>query len=260
MKTSTTGDNKRIIEVLRKALAILFWVLIWQIAAMAVDKEILIVSPLVTIERLFELVGEGWFWKSSFMSLIRIMEGFFVGVVAGIVAAVFTSTIRVINDLLSPIMSVIKATPIASFIILLLVWIKRDNVPLFAVALMVTPIIWANVCEGISSTDKNLLEMAKVFKFSGLKKITKIYIPNIMPTFIAGCTTAMGLAWKAGVAAEVLSLPNNSIGKELYHSKIYIETADLFAWTAVVIILSMILEYLLKKVFKSIGGGYGYRD
>ncbi len=233
---------------------ILVWLLLWQLAAAAVNKEILIVSPVDTIRRLFELASHGEFWLSSLMSLMRIIEGYLAGVIVGTAAAVLTSSIKIANDFLRPLLSVIRATPVASFIILALVWIKRDNVPLFAVSLIVIPIIWANVTEGIYSTDKGLLEMAKVFRLSKRKKLLKIYVPSVMPFFFAGCSTSVGLAWKSGVAAEVLSLPKLSIGKELYYSKIYIETADLFAWTVVVIILSMILENLLKKVLLKIGG------
>lgn len=254
MITSTSQSNSRAVKALRKTAVILVWLLIWQIIAVAVNEEILIVSPVVTAKRLVELATQGEFWLLSLMTLIRIIKGYLIGIVVGTAVAVLTANIKIADEFLKPLLSVIRATPVASFIILALVWIRRDNVPLFATSLIVIPIIWANVTQGIYSADRGLLEMAKVFGFSKRKKLFKIYVPSVMPFFFAGCSTAIGLAWKSGVAAEVLSLPSLSIGKELYYSKIYIETADLFAWTVVVITLSMILEKLLKKVLSGIGG------
>lgn len=136
----------------------------------------------------------------------------------------------------------IKSTPVASFIILALVWLTGNYVPIFIGFLMVLPVIYSNVFQGIAQVDVKLLEMAKVFRMSRGKKLLKIYIPSVLPYFTAACRTALGLAWKAGVAAEVIGVTQNSIGRQLYYSKIYIETADLFAWTAVVILLSLSLE------------------
>lgn len=254
MMIFTSEHKSKLKPIFRKAAAIFVWLLLWQLAAVFVNKEILLVSPIAAGKRLVELVTEAWFWEASLMSLLRIMEGYLAGIIIGTVTAVLTVNIKILSDFFKPMLSVIRSTPVASFIILALVWLKRDNVPPFAVSLMVIPIIWGNVSEGIISTDKKLLEMARVFNFSKRKKLSKIYLPSVMPFFFAGCSMAVGLAWKAGIAAEVLSLPKLSIGKELYYSKIYIETADLFAWTVVVIILSMILENLIKKVLGRIGG------
>ncbi len=166
-----------------------------------------------------------------------------------------TSSFEFLNRLFYPLISLAKATPVASFIILALVWIKKNGVPVFIVFLIVLPIVWANVSEAIKNTDKSMLEMAKVFRFGKLKTIKEIYVHSVLPYFAAGCTTALGLAWKSGVAAEVISLPQSSVGYHLYRSKITIETADLFAWTLVVIILSVLLEKLITALLKKIRKG-----
>ena len=239
-------DSKKTKIVLSKIISVAIWLLLWQAVCMAVNKEILLVSPVRTAARLFELMGQPEFWITAGMSMIRILLGYAAGVIGGAALALMTAFVGPLRSFFSPLLGVIKATPVASFIILALVWLKRDTVPVFASFLMVLPIIWANVSEGIAETDAGLLEMSRVFRFSRLKRLKDIYIPSAMPYFSAGCTTSLGLAWKAGIAAEVLSLPISSIGKELYNSKIYIETADLFAWTVVVILMSMLLELVLK--------------
>ena len=136
----------------------------------------------------------------------------------------------------------IKSTPVASFIILALVWLTGQWVPVFISFLMVLPVVYSNVFQGLREVDPKLLEMAKVYGMNRQKRVMKIYIPSVLPYMMAACRTALGLSWKAGVAAEVIGVTKNSIGRQLYYSKIYLETADLFAWTAVVIIMSIALE------------------
>lgn len=245
---SISERNPRIAAILRKALTAAFWLAVWHVAYLIVKQEILLPSPAQTGLRLFELAQTGDFWISALLSLLRIMEGYFAGVAAGALLGALTARFSLLYDFFHPALSVIKATPVASFIILALVWIKKDNVPVFISFLMVLPVIWANVSEAIHQTDKDLLEMARLFRFPRGKMISKVYIPAILPYFFAGCTTALGFAWKAGIAAEILSLPKQSIGTELFYSKIYIETPDLFAWTAAVIIMSIILEKMLVRL------------
>ncbi len=249
---SITAPKKILPGVLRKVLVAAVWLAIWQVAFMFVKQEILLPSPVQTVVRLWELAKLSDFWISALMSLLRIVEGFVLGVAAGVLIGVLTARFSLLYDFFHPAISVIKSTPVASFIILALVWINKPNVPVFIAFLMVVPIIWANVSEGIHQTDKDLLEMAGVFRFSRQKLLSKVYIPSTIPYFFAGCTTALGLAWKAGIAAEILSLPAHSIGSNLYYSKIYIETTDLFAWTAAVIIMSMLLEKLLITVLNRV--------
>ncbi len=236
-----------------KIAVLLFWIGVWQFAFTLVSRqygEILLVSPLNVLERLRILAGTSDFWVDTLTSLLRITMGYLLGVIAALVFAVLTSAFPFCKALFSPILSLIKTTPVTSFILLALVWIQKDGVAVFIAFLMVLPIIWSNVSKGIEETDKGMLEMAKVFGLSPLKTLKAIYFHSVMPYFVAGCTTALGFAWKAGVAAEVLSTPAKSIGYNLYQSKINIETADLFAWTAVVIVLSVIFEKLVVILLK----------
>ncbi|MGI6248253.1 MAG: ABC transporter permease [Acutalibacteraceae bacterium] len=237
--------ERKSLTVLRPLAVTLFWLGVWQLAFFLVKSELLLPSPGQTALRLFELMQTEGFWLKSLSSLLRIVKGFSLGVITGVVLGVLTGRFRLLRAFVSPALNTIKATPVASFIILALIWLTKDGVPVFISFLMVLPIIWSNVAQGIEETDKNLLEMARVFNFSRKNLALKVYLPSVRPYFLAGCTTALGFAWKAGIAAEILSLPLKSIGKELYNSKIYLETTDLFAWSVAVITLSIILEKLL---------------
>ncbi|MCM1363762.1 MAG: ABC transporter permease subunit [Faecalibacterium sp.] len=221
---------------------------------MAVGQELLVVSPLTVLENIFALIRTASFWQNILLSFVRIFSGYLLGVVVGCLLAYLTTSLKFLDELFRPILMLIKSTPVASFIILALVWIKKDYIPIFIVFLIVLPVMWSNVREGILSTDKEYLEMARIFHFSKFKQLKAIYFHSILPFFTAGATTTLGLAWKSGVAAEVLAMPVKSIGYNLYRSKITLETADLFAWTAVVIILSTVLEKIISHLIRKHSG------
>lgn len=243
---ASNPKNKPIVKKsLRLLLAAAVWLLVWQIVYRIIGREVLFASPLSVFQRLFELVGTGGFWLKTGSSLLGITEGYLLGVAAGVLLAVLTSLSDWLYAIFKPMLTVIKSTPVVSFIILALVWMSKTGVPVFISFLMVLPIVWANLTAGIRATDKNLLEMARVYRFGARKTLRYVYFPSVLPSLLSALTTAIGFAWKAGIAAEVISTPRNSIGTQLYNSKVYLETVDLFAWTVVVIAISMLFEKLI---------------
>ena len=254
--------RNRLTRLLRILLPILFWLGIWQLAAFLVElhvegrgNELLLPYPLSVLRSLINLGSTPQFWATVCSSLIRILTGMAAGVLAGILLAVLTCASAWCERLLAPAVRVIRATPVTSFILLILLWTGRDIVPVIIAALMVLPVIWSNLSQGIRETDAKLLELAKAYRFSPLKTVKLIYLPTLRPYFAAAASNAMGLAWKSGVAAEVLCLPKQAIGSRIYHSKLYLEIPDLFAWTMVVIALSLVLEKCLRYVVEDRKGG-----
>ncbi len=241
---------KKIVKWLGIAL---FWlVLWWLIATFGVKQELLLPSPIRVFARMGELMRESTFWLSTLTSLCRIFAGILCALMLGVICGILTAKFKLLRELLSPVLAIIKATPVASFIILALVWISRGRLPVFISALMILPIIWTNVEQGIRGIDPTLTDMARVFRFSPAKRFWHITVPSVLPYFVAACRTSLGLAWKAGIAAEVLSTPQWSIGKELFQSKTFMETVDLFAWTVVVIVLSILMEKLFFALLRLI--------
>lgn len=233
----------------------LFWALVWQIASMLAGHEMILPSPLSTARALWALMGTRSFWRSAAFTIMRVMGGYALGVMAGASLGIACALSPLLDRLLSPIRSVVKATPVTSFILLVLLWLTAGLTPLFVSFLIVLPVVWANILEGMRAADPQLLEMARAFHMRRADVIRHIYIPSLEPYFTAACATALGLAWKAGVAAEVIASPALSIGRSIYESKLYLETADLFAWTAVVVALSMALERLVLWLFRLMKGG-----
>lgn len=253
MTTSTTRDkNTRLSPALRLG-AVAVWLLLWQLASMAVGMPLLLPSPLAVLLRLGQLCTGADFWLTVASSLLRILLGFLLGVLFGTALAGLCWRFRLVNALARPLLGVLKSTPVASFIILALVWVKTTWLATVISFIMVLPLIYANVREGIDSADRQLLEMAQVFRLSRRKTFRYCYLPAILPFFLSAVSSALGFAWKSGIAAEVLGRPARAIGSQIYDSKIYLETPDLFAWTLVVILLSVLLERLAVRFVRWAG-------
>lgn len=241
-------------KVLHWMLIALLWLLLWWLAWRAVGQDIMVPSPQATLARLGELAGDRRFWLAAGVSMGRILCGFGLGVIGGILLAVVTYFSPWWRDFFSPLLSIVRATPIASFIILTLVWLSTGMVPVFIALLIVLPIVWTNLLTGLQNIDPQLLEMARAFAMPWPVCLRRIYIPSVTPYFSAALTTGLGMAWKAGIAAEVISIPHQSIGNSLYQSKIMLDTTSLFAWTITVILLSILLERALKHAMHKTAG------
>lgn len=245
---------KRIALGAGKVIAVLlFWGAVWCLLSYRIASDFLFPSPSTVGKALWQMLGTESFWLTSAISLLRVVWGILLSLALGTALACLTSVSRVCNALLRPLITAVKSTPVASFIILALLWLDRSILPVFITALIVVPIVWANVSEGIASVDKGLSEVAKLYRFSPFKRLHRLYIPSIAPYFLAACQSALGMAWKAGIAAEILATPDHSIGKELYYSKTYLETPTLFAWTLVVIVLSLVIEKVFLYALRRLG-------
>ncbi len=227
-----------------------FWLGVWQLAAMAVDRSLLLPGPATVFSSLCRLAALPLFWQSTAHTLLRIFGGLAAGAALGVLLALLTSFFRFADLILSPAVRVVRAVPVASFILLVLLWTRSGRVPVVISALMALPVVWGNVSTGIGQTDPQLLELCFAYRFSAFKKLRLLYIPSVLPYLSSGCATAMGLAWKSGVAAEVLCLPRLAVGTQIYYSKLYLETPSLFAWTLVTVALSLLLERALRALLR----------
>lgn len=242
-------------RIFRNFLAIVFWLAVWQAASLIIGQELFLASPIVVIKTLLQLITEASFWKTLFFSFSRIVFGFLLAIVLGILFAVLSFRFVIVKILLYPITSLIKSTPVVSFIILALLWVGSRNLSVIISFLMVFPVIYNNTLQGITEVDKQLIEMADVFRIPVFSRIVFIYVHEVMPYFIAGCTVSLGLCWKSGVAAEVIGIPSGSIGERLYQAKIYLNSGELFAWTLVIIVISVFFEKIFLYFLSSIKKG-----
>ncbi|APM39671.1 ABC transporter permease [Clostridium kluyveri] len=242
MKTSITAETK----IIKKIGILIFWILIWHVCSVFINEELLLPSPFQVLKSLVLLMGKFYFWKSVLSSVIRVIIGILLSVIIGIVLGLTAGLNKFVEELLEPVVITVKATPVISIIIIALVWFNSSNVVIFTAILICFPIVYTNVLQGIKSIDKSLIQMANVFKVKRKYVLKDIYLPSIKNYIVSGILMCMGIGWKVSVASEVLSIPRYSIGLNLLSAKTTLETAELFAWTIVVVILSFMFE----KVFK----------
>ncbi len=241
-------------------MAVLFWLLVWQVAAIIMGQALFLPSPVAVLLALWRLVQTGPFWQAAFASLLRIALGFFTGFAAGVALGALSAAVPPAKTLLEPPMHLVRATPVASFVILALMWFGNRWLSVFVSFLMVLPVMYTAAQTGIAAADTRLLEMARVFRINRWRTLRAVYLPALSPSVLAGAALAVGLAWKSGVAAEVIGLPQGSIGERMYEAKIFLQMPEMFAWTAVVLVLSWafgrVVTFALQKSANALQRGW----
>ena len=254
--TSTSPDKTGTVTraVARRIGAAVFWLAVWQAAAVAVHRDFLLASPMQVARTLVTLLPTADFWGTVGWSLGRIALGFTGAAVLGAVLAISAAAWPVARALWEPAIAAIRSAPVVSFIILLLLWTDSSHLPVFTSLLMVLPVMYANVIQGIAQRDPQMLEAAQVFRVPFRRRLVAIDIPAALPFIAAACRVGVGLAWKSGVAAEVIGVATGSIGERLYEAKVFLSSTDLFAWTIVIVVLSVACERLLLRALSSVPG------
>ena len=234
-----------------KALAVIFALLVWQTTAVAVDQSILLVSPIDVALRMTTIWQVEGFASSIWFSFYHIAGGFLLALVSGILLAALSGRFRWVETALWPFMITVKTVPVASFVVICLIWLSAQNLSVFISFLIVLPVVYGNVLQGIKSEDGKMLEVAEVFRMPMLRRILYIHMPQLKPFILSACATALGMSWKAGIAAEIIGTPDGSIGKQLYYAKIYLDTDDLLCWTVIIVIVSVAFEKLFMLALRA---------
>jgi len=223
--------------------------LVWEGANALIESNIIIVSPRYTFARLFRLGQTADFWGSIGMSLGRIMYGFCLALVAGVIFAMASAKSKIFHRLVLPAINVINAIPIASFTIIALMAMNSANLPVFVAFVTVLPIIFYNTHKGIESTDPALIEMANIFGVPSWKKTLYIYLKTVSPYVLSAANAGIGFAWKSGIAAELIGVVRGTVGANLHTARIFLQTGDLFAWTIAIVLLSYAMERVFRLIF-----------
>lgn len=235
---------------IRKILSVLLALAVWQIAAMTVGKEMLLASPVRVLARLALLWREPGFFSSVFFSFFRITAGFLLAFAAGILSGFAAGRFRAVETLLWPWVIAGKTIPIASFIILCLIWMDYNGLTVLIAFLIAFPVIYSNILQGLRSSDEKKEELAVLYRVPWTRRFLYIDLPAVKPYLLSASSVAIGMAWKAGIAAEVIGMVNGSIGDMLYQAKVYFQNADLLAWTVIIILVSVISEKLFTLLLR----------
>lgn len=240
---------------LKKALstcgAILFWIALWQVGAAIANQNLLLAipTPLSTAKALLRLLPQQSFLASAGFSVLRILAGYGLALLLGTLCAAAAHRFPFFRTLTAPLLSLIRAVPVAAFIILVFLWMRTEAIPVFISFLMVFPLVWGNVEAGLGTLDRGLLEMAEVMELPRRQTLAKIVLPALRPSFFSTMTVGLGFAWKSGVAAEVICRTARSLGNLLWVSKNAIDYDEVFALTVVIVALSVLLEAFVKLLF-----------
>lgn len=252
MKASTIWDKKW----LRRLLAALFWLAVWQIAALSLPK-LLFAGPAQTVQSLLFMLRKADFWLSILFSVSKIAGGFILAFALGCLLAVLAHRIALARVLLEPAVQVMKSVPVACFVVVALIWVRSAWISVLTAFFVVFPAVYINLQQGLQNTDEKMLEMAQVFRLTAGKRLRAVWLPAVLPYLLSACRVSVGMALKAGVAGEIIGLPRWSIGEQLYLSKLYLNTADLFAWSLTILALSLVLEKLLVRAASSLEKKWG---
>lgn len=237
----------------QRVAALAAWVILWQAVAVFLGHDgLFLATPVQTVQALAALIPTAAFGQRICFSALRILAGFLLAVAGGLLLGACGARWRWVQIFIDPAMQLIRAMPVASFVILALLWVRSANLSVIVSFTHVLPVVYAGVQGGIADTDPQLLEMARVYRLSLTARLRYIWLPGIFPSFCESCIAAMGMCWKSGVSAEVIGLPDHSVGDALYRAKITLSTPDVFAWTLVIVLLSALLSALAARLLRAV--------
>lgn len=242
-----------------KLLAAAFWLAVWQFAATRISS-VLFVGPVETAVRLYELSVTTAFWRTIVSSLGRIALGLCAGLLIGGSAAVCAHFSRMLRALLEPVLAVMKSVPVACVVVVALIWMRSPWIAALVSCFVTAPVVYAGLCSGFDSLDQNLHEAFLLYRVPFARKLRYYYLPGLSPSLYACCRSCIGMAWKAGVAGEIIGLPDYSIGEQIYLAKNYLNIADLFAWTIVILAISALCERLIVYGLRRLEGRNRHAD
>lgn len=234
----------------RTTLIVFLWLVIWQIVSLLINNSILLVGPIEVIKSLCLLAVTKTFWISICNSACRILGGFLIGALLAFLLAFIANKFKLFEEFLSPFIVTLKSIPVASFVIIVLIWVGAPMLSLIITCLVVLPIVYISTLEGLKSVDNKLIEMANMFNMKPFTKFRQIYFRSLRPFLFSSLSLASGMAVKSGIAAEVIGRPRFSMGNGLYSSKAYLNTGDIFAWTLAAIILAFLFEKIVKFLLR----------
>lgn len=234
----------------KKLIIAAVWLIIWELVARLINNVILIAGPIDTMLSLVKSLGKVSFYISILESFLHITGGFLIGSLLGIGLAALSVRFSLFGDFVKPLIHMLKTVPVACFVVILLIWFGSSGIS-FIISMMITlPVLYNNTLRGLREVPSDMTGLAHVYKMKRFRVFRYITFPSIHPYLLAAFETAIGMAWKSGVAAEVIGQSQNTIGNSVYISKIYLDTAGLFSWTLVVVLCSWVFEKLFIGLFR----------
>ena len=243
--------NKNLKKII--GAAILF--IIWSLAALIIDDEIILPYFHDVIKRIIFMASGGLLLNAVFITTYRVLIGIFISLIMAAGLGYWSYKFN-LEDYLSPLITFMRAIPVISMVLIVLFFANKNALSIIVIFFVSFPIIYENVLNGLKSIQKEKLEMAQIYQLKSGKIFKYIEVPAILKAVLFALTISFGLSYKAGATSEVIAGAAGGLGDLLYIAKISFEMPDLIAVTFIIIVCSFVFEMLTKYLYKKIGEKY----
>jgi NitT/TauT family transport system permease protein len=226
-------------------LAILFILLAWKFTSMGIKNGLILPAPEKTLLDFIRLISSTDFYIALGSTLLRGFFGFIIAFLMAALIGIPAGIIKSVRDFFNPVIVLLRSTPVITFILLALIWFGPDNVPVFIAILTMFPLLCKGFINGIENTDRELVEMANVYKVKRKRILSALYLPSLLPFLFNGMSNALGFGWRAVIIGEVLSQPRWGLGTEMQVAQTYLLVSKLICWSIVAVTIAFIFEWLL---------------
>jgi len=248
-------DKKK--RLLISSVSCIALVIVWEIASVALNASVILPSPFEVAASVVRLFASPAFLKNVGSTVLRAVFSFLIIFIAGSVAGTAAGLHPALDAVLSPFVTLLKATPVMSVILLAFIWFSTGAVPVFAAFLMAFPVMYVQVLNGSQRLDAKLMQMCSVYGITGRKYLLNFVIPSLVPSYVTGAKQSLSMIWKVVIAAEVLTVPSSGIGRSLQLSQVRLDTASVFAWTIIAVVLTFAGDSLFNLIIrKKLSGRY----
>ena len=245
-------SKKALAKILVIIIAVLLFLLVWQIAAWSMDSQILLPGVHHVLARLFDLFSNEDFFDNIISTVSRAFQSFMIVIVFATILGTLAGRYRLLNWFFTPVLTVLKTTPVMSVILLAFIWFKTGTVPIFSAFLMGFPIMYMMMEGAVEHLEEEMNQMCHLYNFTPVQKIRYYIIPTLSKSFSLGAKQTLSMVWKVVVAAEVLTIPKFGVGSKMQFAQIQLETSEVLAWTLIAILLSAIGDLVFYAVEDSI--------
>lgn len=243
---------KRFWATIISLTSVVFIVGLWYLVALKLDASVIVPTPLEVLDSLKELFTTKDFVLNVGTTVLRAFESFVIIFILGSVFGIAAGRLKVIEMIFRPFVTLFKAIPVMSIILIAFLWLKTGQIPVFSAFLMAFPVMYVQTLDGMKNKSRELEQMCRIYNITGKRKLWNYTVPSLMPSLITGAKQSMSMIWKVVISAEVLTIPSFGIGRSLHMAQIQIETAEVFAWTFIAVVLTFLGDSIFLLVLKKI--------
>ena len=233
-------------------VTIVMIVIVYTIISKVVDVELITPSVGSVFKEFFAILGKGYFYKAVGGTLLRALIAYILSFALALILALLTKFCSPLRKAFSPIVALVRVLPTMSLILLALIWFKSFQATVSVAFFVIFPMLYTGICDAIDGVDKDLIEMARVYGVDKKRLVTKLYIPQALPSVFTSIKSSIGLNLKIVISAEVIAQTANSMGLYMQLAKINLDTATLLAWTVVAILVGGIVEVVVSLMAKKV--------